>query len=49
MEDRERLQFGEVERLSEYLRNEGIEMVLFDMDDTLVQTSKGFRESIWEV
>ena len=48
MEDRERLQFGEVERLSEYLGNGGIEMVLFDMDSTLVKTTEGFQESIWE-
>ena len=48
MEDRERTRLGEVEMAKEYLKNEGIEMVLFDMDSTLVKTSEGFQESIWE-
>ena len=36
----------EVERAKEYLKNEGIEMVLFDMDSTLVKTSEGFQKHI---
>lgn len=48
MEDRERSRLGEVERAKEHLKSEGIEMVLFDMDSTLVKTMEGFQESIWE-
>lgn len=47
MEDRERIWLSEVERLKESLRGEGIEMVLFDMDDTLVETSEGFQRYRW--
>ena len=46
MKDRERSRLSEVERAKEYLKNEGIEMVLFDMDSTLVKTSEGFQKHI---
>ena len=38
----------EVEKARGYFQREGIEMVLFDMDSTLVKTTEGFRESINE-
>ena len=46
MEDREKSRLSEVELAKEYLKSEGIEMVLFDMDSTLVKTSEGFQEHI---
>ena len=38
----------EAERAGENLRREGIKMVFFDMDDTLVKTGEGFQKYIGE-
>ena len=48
MEDRERSKLGEVERIGENLKSDGIKKIFFDMDSTLVKTAEGFQESIWE-
>lgn len=39
---------SEVEVAREYFQKEGIEMVLFDMDSTLVETTEGFKRYITE-